>query len=108
MSSPSYLRGDSCCLLRVIGVGNAGSNIVDLIEKSGALAGAEMAVVNSDQLALSKSSVANQFCLGVSVLRGLGAGGDPDQGRAAAEADSACLKASLLDWEEGSGLEPRL
>jgi cell division protein FtsZ len=46
-----------------------------------------MAVINTDYQALSSSPVQDKVLIGTSVTRGLGAGGDPDLGREAAEAD---------------------
>jgi cell division protein FtsZ len=47
----------------------------------------QMAVINTDYQALSSSPVQDKVLIGTSVTRGLGAGGDPDLGREAAEAD---------------------
>jgi len=46
-----------------------------------------MVVVNTDYQALASSPVQEKILLGMSVTRGLGAGGDPELGREAAEAD---------------------
>src|SRR2546426_9002961 len=70
--------------LKVFGVGGAGCNAVEHIAQS-ALAGVKFAAVNTDIQALLDLSVKCVMPLGATLTRGLGAGGDPEVGRAAAE-----------------------
>lgn len=72
--------------MKVIGVGGAGSNIVDRLMLS-QFAGVELATVNTDQQALSDSLTASKLCIGKSVTGGLGTGGDAEVGREAALKD---------------------
>ena len=71
-------------LIKVVGLGGAGLNVIDRIVLDGAVPGADLVVMNTDVQSLT-SSVANQKVqLGRSVTRGLGAGGDPEIGYGAA------------------------
>ena len=72
--------------MKVIGVGGAGSNIVDRLMLSD-FAGVDLAVVNTDQQALFGSPVAEKLCIGKSITGGLGTGSDVDVGREAALKD---------------------
>ncbi|MCF7669457.1 MAG: cell division FtsZ family protein [Verrucomicrobia bacterium] len=77
--------------MRVFGVGGAGCNIVDSLARIG-LTGVEFYAVNTDACALEECNVPNKVLLASRVRRGLGAGGEPELGWAAAEKDSAELK----------------
>ena len=72
--------------IKVIGVGGAGGNAVEhMINRS--VTGIEYYCANTDAQALGLLSVTNKFQLGSKITRGLGAGADPDIGRAAALED---------------------
>ncbi len=68
----------------VIGVGGAGGNAVNNMVSSG-LDGVSFFVANTDAQALSRSLVVDRIQLGVALTQGLGAGANPEIGRAAAE-----------------------
>ncbi|MBM3875891.1 MAG: hypothetical protein FJ386_04120 [Verrucomicrobia bacterium] len=68
----------------VLGVGSAGCNALEPLLGAG-LESVRFAALNTDALALSRSNAPLKLPLGVKVTRGLGAGGDPERGRAAAE-----------------------
>ncbi len=70
--------------IAVIGVGGAGGNAVNNMIHSG-LEGCEFLVCNTDAQALEGNSSPHKIQLGVNVTRGLGAGANPEIGRAAAE-----------------------
>ncbi|MDQ8204418.1 cell division protein FtsZ [Pelagicoccus sp. SDUM812003] len=72
--------------MKVIGVGGAGSNIVDRLMLSD-FPGVDLAVVNTDQQALAGSPVAEKLCIGKSITGGLGTGSDVEVGREAALKD---------------------
>lgn len=72
--------------LKVVGIGGAGSNAVDRLKMEN-LDRLQLAVINTDRQALASSPVQEKVMIGIGVTRGLGAGGDPDLGREAAEAD---------------------
>ena len=66
--------------IKVFGIGGAGSNAVNRMVADG-VQGVEFYVANTDLQALDVSPVANKIQLG---KEGLGAGGNPDNGRKAA------------------------
>jgi len=78
--------GDRSVAIKLVGVGGAGSNAVDRL-KMESLDRLRLAVVNTDHQALSSSPVQDKVLIGMGTTRGLGAGGDPELGREAAEAD---------------------
>ena len=78
--------------LKVFGVGGAGCNALADIARAG-LEGVEFLAMNTDAAALARCPVANKLSLGAKLTRGLGAGGDPARGRAAAEEDKEKLRA---------------
>ena len=68
----------------VIGVGGAGNNAVNrMIDDN--ISSVEFYVANTDQQALSRSKATNRIVLGEQSTGGLGAGGNPEIGRKAAE-----------------------
>src|SRR5580693_7033012 len=70
--------------LTVFGVGGAGGNAVNNMITAG-LQGVEFVVANTDVQALTMSKAERIVQLGVQVTEGLGAGSQPEVGRAAAE-----------------------
>ena len=68
----------------VIGVGGAGGNAVNNMVTS-ELNGVSFFVANTDAQALSRSLVSERIQLGVALTQGLGAGANPEVGKAAAE-----------------------
>jgi cell division protein FtsZ len=68
----------------VIGTGGAGGNIAAYLHQAG-VGDVTVLAVNTDAQALASIDVPSRLVLGESVMRGLGAGGDPEQGRLAAE-----------------------
>ena len=70
--------------IKVIGVGGAGNNAVNRMLDAG-INCAEYYVVNTDKQILTLSPCENKIQIGGALTKGLGAGADPDVGRAAAE-----------------------
>ncbi len=70
--------------ITVFGVGGAGGNAVNNMIRSG-LEGCEFVVANTDSQALMSSRATRRIQMGVAVTEGLGAGSQPEIGRAAAE-----------------------
>jgi cell division protein FtsZ len=70
--------------ITVFGVGGAGGNAVNNMISAG-LIGCEFVVANTDAQALSMSRAERIIQMGVQVTEGLGAGSQPEVGRAAAE-----------------------
>ncbi|MBP6506041.1 MAG: cell division protein FtsZ [Opitutaceae bacterium] len=92
------LLTDRNIAIKLVGVGGAGSNAVDRLKMEN-LERLQMAVINTDYQALSSSPVQDKVLIGMSVTRGLGAGGDPDLGREAAEADREKIAAVVKDCD---------
>ena len=75
----------------VIGVGGAGNNAVNrMIDDN--ISNVEFFVANTDKQALSTSRAKNRLILGQEITNGLGAGGDPNVGKIAAEASEDDIK----------------
>jgi len=70
--------------IKVIGVGGGGQNAVNRMIEEG-IQGVEFIVANTDAQALTLSKSPIRVRLGDKLTRGLGAGGDPEVGRKAAE-----------------------
>ena len=70
--------------ITVFGVGGAGGNAVNNMIETG-LQGVDFVVANTDAQALSLSRSERLVQMGVAVTEGLGAGSQPEVGRAAAE-----------------------
>jgi len=70
-------------IIKVIGVGGGGSNAVNHMFNKG-IKDVEFVVCNTDHQALTGSPVPNKLQIGISLTEGLGAGANPEKGRAAA------------------------
>jgi cell division protein FtsZ len=70
--------------ITVFGVGGAGGNAVNNMITAG-LEGVEFVVANTDAQALTMSKAARTIQMGIRATQGLGAGSQPEVGRAAAE-----------------------
>ena len=75
---------ESFAKIKVVGVGGGGCNAVERMIKEG-LQGVEFVAVNTDAQALLLSSATTRVRIGEKLTRGLGSGGNPEQGRKAAE-----------------------
>lgn len=84
--------------IAVIGVGGAGCNCVNRMMKAG-LKSATAIAVNTDAKHLNITDAHKKILIGKMITRGLGAGGDPEISRKAAEADSAMLKKEIGENE---------
>ena len=82
--------------LKVIGVGGAGGNAVNRMIGAG-LRGVDFIAGNTDLQALNQSLAPTRIQMGKAATRGLGSGGDPAQGRRAAEEDEQTLMDALAD-----------
>lgn len=74
----------SSAVIKVVGVGGGGSNAVERMIQSG-IKGVEFIAMNTDVQVLDLSPAQKKVQLGLSLTRGLGAGGNPEVGKAAAE-----------------------
>jgi cell division protein FtsZ len=82
--------------IRVVGVGGGGANAVNRMMR-GNLKGVEFIALNTDHQALMQSTAQRKIRIGSKVTRGLGAGGDPQKGRDAAEESRDELTKALAD-----------
>ncbi len=71
-------------VIKVIGVGGGGSNAVHRMIQSG-IKGVEFIAMNTDVQVLDLSPATKKVQLGANLTRGLGAGGNPEVGKSAAE-----------------------
>lgn len=81
---------ESSASIKVVGVGGAGGSAVDRMKEIG-LSGVEFVAVNTDAQALHHSTADVKVHIG----RGLGAGGDPEKGREAAESGREAIGKAL-------------
>jgi cell division protein FtsZ len=82
--------------IKVVGVGGAGSNVLDRIILDG-LNKTELIAINTDVQSLASSVAAHKVQLGRTVTRGLGAGGDPELGYNAAYESADEIRRALAD-----------
>jgi cell division protein FtsZ len=80
--------------IKVIGCGGAGNNMVNWLYKKG-IKGAEILACNTDQQHLNIIEADKKFLLGRDVTRGLGCGGFPEKGAAAAQENLQEIKELL-------------
>src|SRR5665811_294068 len=85
MSSRPGSTGSYLAVIKVVGVGGGGVNAVNRMVEAG-VRGVEFIAVNTDAQALLMSDADVKLDLGREITRGLGAGANPEVGRAAAEA----------------------
>lgn len=82
----------------VFGVGGGGGNAVqNMVQQN--IKGVTFVSANTDRQALDRIDVPNKFQLGAETNRGLGAGGNPEVGRGAAESDEAEIKNILNGYD---------
>jgi cell division protein FtsZ len=77
--------------ITVIGVGNAGGNAVERMARNG-FGSVRLIAVSTHAQVLGRTGVPEKLVLASRLRHGLGTGGDPEQGRAAAEADREVLR----------------
>ena len=75
---------ESFARIRVVGVGGSGNNAVNYMVGA-KVKGVEFIAINSDAQDLHHSLAKKKIHIGKNLTRGLGAGGNPEQGRRAAE-----------------------
>jgi cell division protein FtsZ len=84
--------------IKLIGVGGGGSNAVDRLKMEN-LDRLQLAVINTDLKALATSPVQDKILIGATLTRGLSAGGDPELGCKAAEADADKIAEIVKDTD---------
>lgn len=83
-------------IIKVIGVGGGGGNAVNHMHSQG-IADVSFVVCNTDNQDLERSSVPIKVQLGKDITQGLGAGGDPEIARQAAEESIEDIQNMLAD-----------
>lgn len=81
-------------VIKVVGVGGGGSNAVNRMIESG-IKGVEFIAMNTDIQVLDLSTAPKKVQLGANLTRGLGAGGNPEIGKSAAEESKADIRKAL-------------
>ncbi|MFZ2471251.1 MAG: hypothetical protein WAW52_04840 [Methanothrix sp.] len=89
-----YEDGFGMPKILVVGCGGAGNNTVSRLARMG-LAGAKTVAVNTDSQHLKTAQADERILIGQNLTRGMGAGGDPEVGRKAAELAAAELESML-------------
>ena len=84
----------SVAKIKVIGVGGGGCNAVNRMVGDG-VQGVEFYVANTDAQILKGINVENQIVLGKELTQGLGAGGNPEIGRKAAQESEDEIRSAL-------------
>ncbi len=84
------ITGENFAQIKVVGVGGGGGNAVNRMMEEG-LGGVEFVAVNTDNQALMGCKAESRVRIGDKLTRGLGAGGNPEIGRKAAEESSEDL-----------------
>ncbi|MHA1762632.1 MAG: cell division protein FtsZ [Promethearchaeota archaeon] len=82
--------------IKIIGCGGAGNNTIDRLMKIG-IRGAKCIAINTDNQHLQHVKADEKLLIGEGLTRGLGAGGNPEIGRAAAEESREKLMKLLRD-----------
>ena len=85
--------------IMVCGVGGAGGNAVNNMITSG-LMGVDFVVANTDAQALTSSKAERIIQMGLQVTEGLGAGAQPEVGRAAAEEARPPLRGAAAQQQQ--------
>lgn len=86
--------------IRVVGIGGGGGNSTDSMISEGQIQGVDFIALNTDAQALLKNKATTKLQIGENLTRGLGSGGNPEIGRAAAEESVEKIKQLL----EGSDM----
>ena len=82
--------------IKVVGVGGGGGNAINRMVDAG-VQGVEFVAINTDKAALIKSKADQKIQIGDKTTSGMGAGGNPDNGRAAAEESKDEIAASIRE-----------
>lgn len=81
----------------VVGVGGAGCNVINYLDKNGKLSEMDTLAVNTADGALELTRAEKKILIGKSVCKGLGAGGRSEVGKRAAEEDIDLIEDALED-----------
>ncbi len=90
--------GNADLKIKIIGIGGAGTNVVGALQLDD-FGDVRLAAINTDAQALASSQILEKLMIGRAVTRGLGAGGEVEIGRAAAESDRDAIAALIGDMD---------
>ena len=96
MSIAADNNTENVVVLKVVGVGGAGNNVVNRMVKSGSQ-GVEFIAVNTDKQALAVSSADQTIQIGEKLTHGQGAGSNPEVGKKSAEESRTEIARALED-----------
>lgn len=85
---------DGTAVIKVVGVGGAGTNAVNRMIEFG-IRGVEFIAINTDRQALQLSKANTKIQIGEKITRGLGAGANPDIGAQSAEESKSEIEEAL-------------
>ncbi len=85
---------NNICNIKVVGVGGGGNNAINRMVASG-ITGAYFVAVNTDMKDLMMSNADEVIQIGKNLTKGLGAGSNPDVGKAAAEESEEDIRKML-------------
>ncbi|MBP1556141.1 MAG: cell division protein FtsZ, partial [Oscillospiraceae bacterium] len=80
--------------IKVVGVGGGGGNAVNRMSDAG-IQGVELIAMNTDSQILKYSKATYKLQIGDKLTHGLGAGGDPEKGKRAADESREEIAAAL-------------
>ena len=89
---------DNVVTIKVIGIGGAGTNVVNRMAE-GESNGVEFIAVNTDKQALMGSGAEQKIQIGEKLTHGQGAGSNPETGRKAAEESRSVIASALEDTD---------
>ena len=83
--------------IKVCGIGGGGGNALNSMIASGTMGGVDFIAINTDAQVLLTNQATTKLQIGDNLTKGLGAGGNPDIGRQAAEESREKIKEYLVD-----------
>lgn len=97
--STSFEGMASDAIIKVIGVGGGGGNAVNYMYRQN-IPNVNFVICNTDNQHLKESPVPNKLLMGYEITKGLGAGNNPDVGKACAESDREKIRELFTDNTE--------
>ena len=83
--------------IKVLGIGGGGCNAINSMMTTSAIQGVDFIGVNTDAQALLTCAASLKIQIGEDITRGLGAGGNPEIGKQAAEESREKIKEALIE-----------
>lgn len=85
--------------IKVIGIGGGGCNAINSMITTTSIQGVDFIGLNTDAQALLTCSAPNKIQIGDDITKGLGAGGNPEIGKQAAEESREKIKEALMETD---------